>query len=129
VSDYTYDALVTNVIDGDTIDADVDLGFDVHTRMRFRLAGIDTPEIRSSNADEKAAGLKAKEYLTKLIGGKRVVIESIKDKAEKFGRYLCRIMVAVSSIPPPSGAAGTMLDVNEHLIQAGYAKPYDGGKR
>lgn len=121
MSDYSYDALVTDVIDGDTVDCDVDLGFDVHMKMRFRLAGIDTPEIRSSNADEKAAGLKAKEYLTKLIGAKQVVVESVKDKSDKYGRYLARILF--------TAAQGSVLNVNEHMIQAGYAKLYNGGKR
>ena len=122
MSDYTYDATILNIVDGDTVDADIDLGFDIHQKTRFRLYGINAPEVHSKDAAEKAAGLKAKDYLTKLIGGKRVVIETIKDETEKYGRYLAKIQIA-------NKEANSFLNVNDDMVKAGYAKPYFGGKR
>jgi len=116
MSDYTYDCLVLNVVDGDTCDVSADCGFDIHFNLRVRLFGINAPEIHSKDANEKAAGLKAKDYLMKLIGGKQVVIETLKDSTEKFGRYLAKVKV------------GT-LDVNDDMVKSGNARPYFGGKR
>ena len=67
---YLYKCVVTRVIDGDTVDVDVDLGFDVWLKkQRVRLAGIDTPESRTRNLAEKALGLAAKERLQELCQG------------------------------------------------------------
>src|SRR5512137_758965 len=81
---------VTNVVDGDTIDVVIDLGFDILFQSRVRLAGIDTPESRTSDKAEKALGLEAKEYLKKQIkAAKSVVIRTEKmDSSEKYGRIL-----------------------------------------
>lgn len=121
MSDYTYDAQVLNVVDGDTVDVSLDLGFDVHMTHRLRLHGINAPELHSKNPAEKAAGQKAQEALKGLLAkdpahSAPVIVETIQDKAEKFGRFLARIKV------------GT-IDVNAEMIRLGHAKPYDGGKR
>ncbi len=95
---YTYKARVTEVYDGDTITADIDLGFHVWLHgEKLRLFGIDTPEIRARanrpvNATEKARGLAARDALRDLILGKEVELCTIKDKKGKYGRYLARIM-------------------------------------
>ena len=81
---------VTKVVDGDTIDVDIDLGFDISFSSRVRLAGIDTPESRTADKAEKALGLEAKAYLKHAIdGAKSVVIKTEKmDSSEKYGRIL-----------------------------------------
>ncbi len=81
---------VTNVVDGDTIDVDIDLGFDISFSSRVRLAGIDTPESRTSDKAEKVLGLESKEYLkSKIKEAKSVVIKTEKmDSSEKYGRIL-----------------------------------------
>lgn len=110
---YQYKAVITDVYDGDTVTADVDLGF--HTWIRdekFRLYGIDTPELKGSTRE---AGLKARDALRKRILGKELTICTIndkgRDKREKFGRYLVKIY------------AGNEL-VNDWLVSEGHAVPY-----
>jgi len=83
---YDYFARVTNVVDGDTFDAEVDLGFDVFKKTRFRLVGIDTPETwRPKSLAEKAHGKMATEFVKSLIEGKTVTIISTKIGA--YNRY------------------------------------------
>lgn len=85
---YTYNAIVNRVIDGDTIDLDVDLGFNIiYHKQRFRLHGIDTPEIRTRDLDEKERGILAFERLEELcpVGSNVKVISVGKDK---YGRYI-----------------------------------------
>lgn len=84
---YTYNATVVRVIDGDTIDLDVDLGFNIYHKHRFRLHGIDTPEIRTKDLDEKERGILAYERLEELcpVGSSVRVISVGRDK---FGRYI-----------------------------------------
>ena len=81
---------VSKVVDGDTIDVDIDLGFDISFTSRVRLAGIDTPESRTADKMEKALGLEAKAYLKNAIdSAKTVVIKTEKmDSSEKYGRIL-----------------------------------------
>jgi micrococcal nuclease len=86
---YVYRALVKEVYDGDTITVDVDLGFDIWLKdQKIRLAGINAPEIRGEN---KLQGLKTRDRLIQLILNKEVTIETIKDKKEKFGRWLGKV--------------------------------------
>lgn len=115
---YTYYVKeVTNVVDGDTIDVVIDLGFDVLFASRVRLAGIDTPESRTSNKAEKALGLEAKDYLKKqLKDAKSIVIRTEKmDSSEKYGRILGWIYVN-----------GESESVNNKMINDGYAWGYLG---
>ena len=108
---------VRNVVDGDTIDVDIDLGFDISFSSRVRLAGIDTPESRTTDKMEKALGLEAKEYLKKkLKDAKNVVIRTEKmDSSEKYGRILGWVYVD-----------GDTVSVNNHMIEDGYAWGYLG---
>jgi len=86
---YHYCMKVTKVVDGDTIYGDVDLGFNfVQKKMKFRMAGINTPEIRGVNRE---AGLKAKDYVINKLMDKDVIIITKKDVIEKYGRYLAFI--------------------------------------
>jgi len=81
---------VSRIVDGDTIDVDIDLGFDISFSSRVRLAGIDTPESRTTDKIEKALGIEAKTYLKNSIdAAKTVVIKTEKmDSSEKYGRIL-----------------------------------------
>lgn len=81
---------VNKVVDGDTIDVDIDLGFDISFSSRVRLAGIDTPESRTKDLYEKKLGLEAKDWLKKALEhAKTVVIKTEKmDSSEKYGRIL-----------------------------------------
>lgn len=89
---YTYRAKVINVVDGDTFDAIVDLGFDTSVTSRFRLYGYDAPEtFRPRNLAEKEHGLQAKQWLTDRIKDKYVIILTVKDTAEKYGRMLALV--------------------------------------
>jgi micrococcal nuclease len=108
---------VTNVVDGDTIDVDIDLGFDISFSSRVRLAGIDTPESRTTNKAEKVLGLEAKEYIkSKIKDAKEVVIKTEKmDSSEKYGRILGWLFLD-----------GSKVSVNEQMIADGYAWGYLG---
>lgn len=108
---------VTGVVDGDTIDVDIDLGFNVSYSQRVRLAGIDTPESRTTDKFEKTLGLEAKEYLkSKLKDAKLVVIKTEKpDSSEKYGRILGWLYVD-----------GDTVSINDHMIEDGYAWGYLG---
>ena len=108
---------VTNVVDGDTIDVIIDLGFDIMFASRVRLAGIDTPESRTTDKAEKALGLESKEYLKKhLKDAKSVVIKTEKmDSSEKYGRILGWLYVN-----------GDTESVNDKMINDGYAWGYMG---
>lgn len=108
---------IENVVDGDTIDVLIDLGFDILFASRVRLAGIDTPESRTSDKFEKALGLEAKEYLKKqLKDAKSVVIRTEKmDSSEKYGRILGWVYIN-----------GESESINNKMINDGYAWGYLG---
>lgn len=108
---------ITGVVDGDTIDVDIDLGFSVSFSQRVRLAGIDTPESRTTDKMEKALGLEAKEYLkSKIKDAKEIVIKTEKpDSSEKYGRILGWLYVD-----------GNTISVNDQMIEDGYAWGYLG---
>lgn len=108
---------VTKVVDGDTIDAELDLGFNISYSQRIRLAGIDTPESRTTDKAEKVLGLEVKKKLGELIGqAKDIVIRTEKpDSSEKYGRILGWLYLD-----------GAELSVNEALIAGGYAWGYMG---
>jgi micrococcal nuclease len=108
---------VTNVVDGDTIDVVIDLGFDISFTSRVRLAGIDTPESRTKDKAEKALGLESKKYLTDRIkAAKNIVIRTEKmNSSEKFGRILGWLYLD-----------GESNSINHEMIEKGYAWGYLG---
>lgn len=105
---YTYRATVLSVYDGDTITVQIDCGFDITIKQKVRLLGINTPEIRG---EERELGLKARNYLRELILRQNVIIKTEKDKTGKYGRLLGTIYLGE-------------MNINEHLINEGFAKPY-----
>ena len=112
---YIYSAQVTKVIDGDTIEIDLDLGFGVWYRnQRVRLNGIDTPESRTKDKDEKNRGELSKSKLKELVENKIVKITTAIDPDDKFGRIL-------GIIETKEG-----INVNEWLITNNYAVAYKG---
>ena len=122
---YTYNAKCTRVVDGDTIDAEIDLGFDVKISKRIRLSGIDAPESRTRNKVEKKLGLAAKERLIELMEGAANVFELESKEIGKYGRIL-----GVIYINKLSGKDTiTQACINEMLVSEGHATEYDGGKR
>ena len=111
---------VTKIVDGDTIDADIDLGFDISLTKRIRLAGIDTPESRTKNLKEKALGLESKEWMKKtLAGAKDILIKTeLPDSTEKYGRIIGHLFIN-----------GQETSLNNQMITSGYALAYDGGTK
>ena len=95
---YEYNCEVKRIVDGDTVDVVIDLGFDIHYSSRVRLYGIDTPESRTRNKDEKVRGLMSKKYLTDALSKGQGVIKTHKDKKGKFGRVLGEMYVADKNI-------------------------------
>ena len=108
---------VENVVDGDTIDVLIDLGFDILFQSRVRLAGIDTPESRTKDLKEKSLGLESKEYLKKhLKDANSVVIKTEKmDSSEKYGRILGWVYINDDTE-----------SLNDKMINDGYAWGYMG---
>lgn len=111
---------VTKVVDGDTIDVDIDLGFNISYSQRVRLAGIDTPESRTSDKFEKALGIESKDYLkNKLKDVKLIVIKTEKpNSSEKYGRILGWLYID-----------GNTISVNDQMIEDGYAWGYLGNTK
>lgn len=107
---FRYNAIVDKVVDGDTVDLSIDLGFDVWHRTRVRLIGIDTPEKWHDY------GKVVKQYVADQLEFKQIEITST--KADKYGRYLVEIYL--------DGCEGTF---NQHLIDINMAKGYEGASR
>jgi micrococcal nuclease len=104
---------ILKVIDGDTVEVLVDLGFSVYHKTRVRLIGIDTPEIRTKDQEEKERGLEALDFIVdyfRMMEHEEKVLES--EKLDGFGRSLGRIIVGG-------------VDIGEELLNSGHAKPYE----
>ena len=115
---------INRVLDGDTIDVTIDLGFDLFKKERVRIAGVDTPEKRTRNLEEKALGIDATEWLkgqlTNTIKGddELVIRTELVGGVGKYGRLLGWLYIGESDI-----------SINEQMITEGYAWEYDGGKK
>ena len=115
---------IDRVVDGDTIDVTIDLGFDLYKSERVRVAGIDTPEKRTRDLEEKALGIDATNYLKKKLeetieGDEELTIRTeLKGGMGKYGRLLGWLYIGEDT-----------LSVNEVMITEGYAWAYDGGTK
>ena len=115
---------IDRVVDGDTIDVSIDLGFDLIKKERVRIAGIDTPEKRSRDLEEKALGLDATEWMKKnledtIAGDDELTIRTeLVGGMGKYGRLLGWLYVGESDV-----------SLNEIMIEQGYAWAYDGGTK
>lgn len=118
---FWYGAKVLKVVDGDTVDLSIDLGFKIHHEIRVRLFGVNTPESRTKDLQEKALGLKAKQFTQDwLTNHKWVFVNTIPDKNDKYGRILAKIYSS-ENINDPTTAC-----LNTDIIQSGYAREYYG---
>jgi len=124
---YVYRCRVTRVVDGDTVDVEVDLGFNMFSKDRVRLKGIDTPESRTRNKVEKKLGKASKARLKEMLAGNLftttmgskknpIFLHTSKDGKGKFGRILGTLW--------KDGA-----NINDALIDEGHARPYEGGSK
>ena len=120
---FEYFCKVTRVVDGDTIDVEVDLGFDIIHRARVRMMGIDTPESRTRNKAEKVLGLASKARLKELLTNRRVRLETSKEGKGKFGRILATVWTSDKK------GGEEYVNINEKLIEEGHARPYFGGSK
>lgn len=122
---YNYNAVCTRVVDGDTIDAMIDLGFGVHIKKRIRLAGINAPESRTRDKQEKILGLAAKDRLIAMMEGADNKFELESQELGKYGRVLGKLHIDKLD----GKDLITKTCVNDCLVKEGYATEYDGGKR
>ena len=115
---YHYRASLDRVVDGDTIDVVLDLGFDLRMQARIRFVGINDPESRTKDLVEKQKGLESKRFVEDWLNVcETIIIQTQLDKKGKFGRILGNVLNA-------DGAC-----LNEEMVSLGHATPYDGGKR
>ena len=121
---YIYKAKLDRVVDGDTVDALIDVGFDIWFKKRIRFKGVDTWESRTRNLEEKALGLKAKARTKELL-------EEVSSKSGyfriksyglgKYGRVIADVFIEDKN--------GKQWNINQTLISEGHAYVYDGGKK
>lgn len=109
---------VINVVDGDTFDADIDLGLQIHTNQRIRIDGINAPELHGSS---RVAGEQAKNQLGYIISNKEICIKPVKKEREKFGRILAAVYVVTND--------SLSAEVGQQMVDKGFAKSYHGEKR
>ena len=125
---YTYKAKLDRVVDGDTVDAYIDLGFDISVHKRIRLAGIDSPESRTRDLEEKARGLGSKDRLIDLLKDGKFILES--KEVGKYGRVLGTLFVEKTNDDNlEANEQEYIININETLVQEGYATEYWGGKK
>jgi len=106
---YEYAATITSVYDGDTVTADIDLGFGVWVqKQKIRLFGIDAPEVRG---DEREKGKESRDWLRSQLDGQEVTIQTVRDRKGKYGRWLGRIIV-------------NGIDLNQKMVEEGLAVEY-----
>ena len=115
---YNYKARVLNIVDGDTLDILIDLGFNITIKERVRLYGVDTPESRTRNLEEKKKGLAAKQFVKDWLDDAEVEITT--EEKGKFGRYLAIIYVP---------GVNAKVNFNKMLITEGHAREYFGEKK
>ena len=118
---HTYKCEILRVVDGDTVDVDIDLGFGVWLRKeRVRIHGIDTPESRTRELEEKKYGLAAKEFVKSYLkAGSNQLLQTEKDKTGKFGRILGKFLVY-------DGLTDSQQHLGSIMIREHHAVPYDG---
>ena len=114
----TYKAILDRVVDGDTVDALIDLGFDTHVKKRIRLYGMDAWESRTRDKEEKVKGLAAKARLIQILDENENKFILVSHGVGKFGRCLGELFLTSNSD-----------SINNQLVLEGHAKKYNGGKR
>ena len=125
---YEYKAIVDRVVDGDTIDVTIDLGFKTWKYVSVRMEGINTPESRTRDLEEKKKGLAAKARLQEILDYNSNECVLKVSGVGKFGRAIASVYVDTLS-PASDKSSMTEINVNKQLIEEGHAVAYDGGKR
>ena len=121
---YIYKAKLDRVVDGDTVDALIDVGFDIWFKKRIRFKGVDTWESRTRNLEEKALGLKAKartKELLEKVSSKSGYFRIKSYGLGKYGRVIADVFIEDKN--------GKQWNINQTLISEGHAYVYDGGKK
>ena len=124
---YEYNAIVDRIVDGDTIDCTIDLGFSTWKKVRVRMEGMNAPESRTRDKEEKKRGLAAKDRLVEILGYNDNHCILRVSGLGKFGRALATVHVKTLS-PISTESSMTLIDVNKQLIEEGHATEYYGGK-
>jgi len=112
---HEYKVNILRVVDGDTVDAEIDLGFSVFVKQRIRLYGINTPDSRSKDLEEREKGLASKAKLNEILT-KEFIVETILNKRGKFGRIL--------GVVYTQDEDGNRKNINETLVAEGLAQSY-----
>ena len=122
--DYQYKAKIIKVIDGDTVDVDIDLGFDVHlTKQRIRFKGVDTPESRTRDMLEKKYGILAKDFVKSYLKvGQWATLKTFKDGKGKFGRILGDFIVYDSKKDAYVSLVGQIIENHYGVAYHGQSK-------
>lgn len=115
---YNYKAKLIKIIEGDTVDAEIDLGFDIKIRQRIKLYGIVTPDARSKDITEQERAIEVKSKLLELLG-KEFIVETVHNKRGKYGRTMGIIYVKYDD---------ELVNVNNLLIELGLAHQHNGAK-
>ena len=115
---------IDHLVDGDTFDCTVDLGFNISHKIRVRMYGINTPESRTRDLEEKARGLESKKRLMELLEEKSDMLVLATKEKGKYGRYLGTVFADENA-----GNGEQQKNINRQLIEEGYAVEYFGGKR
>ena len=121
---YEYGFKLDRVVDGDTVDGTIDLGFGISVKKRIRLLGINAPETRlqrkikdeTKRIAEKELGLRAKDKLADMLHNQEIIIQTKLDKTGKFGRVLGTLLIEQSE---------EKLNINEFLLSKGYVRKYE----
>ena len=114
---FRYKARVVKVVDGDTVDVDIDLGFGITKRERVRLAGVNAPELHSKDAAEKSAAAASRQFAVDWVTARGDVFLRTEKEHEKYGRYLAWVEADDGS------------SLNDELVASGHGVPYRGGTR
>ncbi len=127
---YTFNAKLIRVVDGDTVWAHVDLGFDIWKKVNVRLHGIDAPETRTRDLEEKKQGLKTKERLIELLEESNNEFVIVSKEVDKYGRALGELYTKYHDVHVSENETRPIsISLNQVLINEGLADPYNGGKR
>lgn len=122
---HEYRVKIVKVVDGDTVDVDIDLGFGIWMKgERVRLFGIDTPESRTRDKEEKKYGLAAKEYLKEKLASGTPILKTFKDGVGKYGRILGEFWVEETAVESENVSVRT--NINQLMVEEHHAAPYHG---
>jgi len=113
---YEYNAWAVRVIDGDTIELRVDVGFHIYVQKKFRLLGVDTPELRGGTVESKEKARAAKDFVEQIVANRPLLIRT--EKPDSFGRWLAKVFIVYRD------KDDAIEDLSQLLISEGHGVPY-----